>query len=207
MRNLLLLLLWGITVMANAQNLPNNNDIHTWKAPYQLIIPDGWTTERFCIPIDFAPQIPYKGVEELRFAPGWGKRTSADYWSYAYVWWLEGTPKIDAAILQENLKFYYSGLVERNRTTRNNVPGKAIPTEVIIKQEKPTPEGTESYSGSIKMLDYISQFPITLNCLIYINKCKQQKHTAIIVEISPKKNDHIIWQKLHSIQRNFICSK
>ena len=168
MRNLLLLLLWGISLIASGQNLPNKADIHTWKPPYHLIIPDGWTTERFSIPIDFAPQIPYKGIEELRFAPGWGKRTSPDYWSYAYVWWLEGSPKITTASLQENLKAYYSGLVERNRTTRNNVPRKAIPTEVLIKQNKTIPDGIENYSGTITMLDYMSQFPITVNCLIHI---------------------------------------
>jgi len=40
-----------------------------WKAPYSLGL-DGWGIERFSIPIDFAPKIPYKGVEDVRFTVG-----------------------------------------------------------------------------------------------------------------------------------------
>ena len=36
------------------------------KAPYNLGFPKDWGVERFLIPIAFAPQIPYKGVEDIR---------------------------------------------------------------------------------------------------------------------------------------------
>jgi hypothetical protein len=59
-------------------------DSHTWKPPYRFDIPKGWGVERFPIPIEFAPQVNYKGVEDVRFAPGWGDKTSEQYWSYTF---------------------------------------------------------------------------------------------------------------------------
>lgn len=184
MKTILIASLCLISLYLPGQSLPGKVDLNTWKPPYTLIMPTGWTSERFPIPIDFAPQIPYKGVEELRFAPGWGKRSSADYWSYTYVWWIEGSPTITATDLQDNLKAYYAGLVGRNSTSRNGLPSKVVPTTTLIKKVKTV--GDEAvYSGTIKMLDYIGQAPITLNCLIHIKSYKEQKHTAVFVEISP----------------------
>lgn len=205
MKTLLSALLCLVVLTVAGQNLPNKIDLHTWKPPYSLMMPTGWTSERFPIPIEFAPQIPYKGVEELRFAPGWGKRSSSDYWSYAYVWWIEGSPTITAAKLQDYLKAYYSGLVAQNNTSRNGLPAKVVPTTASIKKVKTT--GNEAvFSGAIIMLDYMGQSPITLNCLVHIKTCQEQKHTAVFVEISPKPADHVIWKTLHTIQQNFACS-
>ena len=39
---------------------------------FVLPAPDGWGKETISFPIDFAPDIPYVGTEELRFTPGWG---------------------------------------------------------------------------------------------------------------------------------------
>lgn len=44
-----------------------------WNPPYKLSL-DGWGIERFPIPINFAPEIPYKGVEDVqRTALVWAK--------------------------------------------------------------------------------------------------------------------------------------
>ena len=74
-----------------------------WEPPYSLDFPIGWGIERFLIPISFAPKIPYKGVEDIRFTPGWGKAESADYWSYVFLWYLDGQQKITAKIVENNL--------------------------------------------------------------------------------------------------------
>ncbi len=63
------------------------------EAPYHLSIPKDWTIERFLITISFAPQISYKGVEDIRFTPGWGKVDSDEYWTYAFLWYLDAHPK------------------------------------------------------------------------------------------------------------------
>src|SRR4051794_9456116 len=59
---------------------------------FTLPLPPGFRTETIPFPLGFAPDLPYRGVEELRFAPGMFQPGAPDFWSYAFVWWLEGNP-------------------------------------------------------------------------------------------------------------------
>ncbi len=40
-----------------------------------LPTPEGWQTETIPFPLEFAPEIKYEGLEELRFAPGMVSRS------------------------------------------------------------------------------------------------------------------------------------
>src|SRR4051812_34402967 len=100
-----------------------------WQAPYHLDTPNGWDVERFLIPISFAPAIHYKGVEDIRFTPGWAKKTSNEYWSYTFLWYLDGEQKFTAAIIEKNLTAYYTGLFAVN--TPDTV--KSVPVKASIK--------------------------------------------------------------------------
>jgi hypothetical protein len=189
------------------KNSLNIFDPNTWTPPYDLVVPNGWGVERFPLPPDFAPQMNYKGIEDLRFAPGWGDSTSVEYWSYSYLWWLDGNPKIDATSLQVNLKAYYSGLVGRNITRRKIPANKVVPTQVTIKKIKAAEGDVETYSGSIQMLDYMTQQRIVLNTLIHVRHCELQKHTPVFVEISPKPFAHSIWKQFYKIIERFQCDQ
>ncbi|MEM6686976.1 MAG: hypothetical protein AAF617_14435, partial [Bacteroidota bacterium] len=35
---------------------------------------DSWRTEMIPMPLSFAPQIPLKGMEEVRFSKGWAQK-------------------------------------------------------------------------------------------------------------------------------------
>jgi hypothetical protein len=182
-------------------------DANTWIPPYNLAIPNRWNVERFPLPPDFAPQITFKGVEDLRFTPGWEDTTSEQHWSYAYLWWLEGNPKIDEGTLRENLNAYYSGLVSRNISRRNIPTNKIVPTNTVIKKIKTSSNDIATYRGTISMLDYIAQRPITLNCLVHVKSCKTQNHTVVFFEISPKPAGHLIWKEFDNIEEMFNCRK
>ena len=182
-------------------------DANTWAASYNLIIPENWGTEHFSLPPEFAAKVSFKGVEDLRFTPGWGDSTSAEYWSYAYLWWLDGTSQIDAITLQENLKTYYSGLVGSNIIIRNIPSNKLVPVNTSIKKIKTAANDLETYSGTINMLDYMTQRPITLNCLVHLKNCNKQNHAAIFFEISPQPFGHIIWTEFKKIEESFDCRK
>ncbi|MEP7373050.1 MAG: hypothetical protein ABI675_06630 [Chitinophagaceae bacterium] len=180
-------------------------DPNTWVAPYRLIIPAGWTTEHFSLPPGFAPQLTYKGVEDIRFAPGWGDSKSDEHWSYCFLWWLEGSPKIDAAILQVNLKAYYEGLVSGNIA---DVPAnKLIPISALVKKIMTATGDTETFNATISMLDYHTRQPMVLNCLIHVKECNTQKHTVLYFEASPKTLTHPVWKKMHLIGDSFECEK
>jgi hypothetical protein len=114
MNKILLAILTVFCATAYAQETNNEFDGHTWQAPYTLPTPKDWGVERFLVPPSFAPTITYKGVEDIRFAPGWAKSGSDEYWSYAFLWYLEGKSVVTAASLEKDLKAYYTGLIEVN---------------------------------------------------------------------------------------------
>jgi hypothetical protein len=176
---------------------------HTWKAPYELPIPKGWTIERFLIPINFAPQIPYKGVEDIRFTPGWSKVTSKEYWSYAFLWYLDGEVKMNATTLTNNLKTYYTGLVKINGS---NIM-KIIPVVASFKETKKVEGDLQTYTGTIRMTDYMTQMPITLNCKAHLKACPGENKTFIFYELSPQALSHKVWQSLDKLWLDFKCKK
>ncbi|MEO7562038.1 MAG: hypothetical protein ABIT07_05545, partial [Ferruginibacter sp.] len=104
MKILIISLLYLTALSSFGQNPTGDFDGKKWNAPYTLNFPTGWDVERFLIPIEFAPQISYKGVEDIRFAPGWAKEKTAEYWTYAFLWYLDGTVKTNAKIIENNLK-------------------------------------------------------------------------------------------------------
>ncbi len=104
---------------------------------YHFDVPAGWTSEHIPFPISFAGSIPYKGVEDVRFTGGWGNPSSDEYWSYEFVWWLDGEQAMNADTLQQNMRIYYTGLVGDNITRRNIPAAKVVPVVTAYKKIKP----------------------------------------------------------------------
>jgi hypothetical protein len=75
-------------------------------------VPAGFRSEVIAFPLDFAPQLAHKGVEELRFAPGFFDPAAAGYWSYAFVWRTEDAAELDAAAVAAELTAYFRGLID-----------------------------------------------------------------------------------------------
>jgi len=181
----------------------NSFDGKKWEAPYHLDIPNGWDVERFLIPISFAPSIKYKGVEDIRFTPGWAKKTSNEYWSYAFLWYLDGEEKFTAATIEKNLTAYYTGLFKINTGDTVKVP----PAKVDIKTITAQKDDLKTYSGKVDMSDYMTKKPILLNLLIHIKTCAGQNKTFVFYEVSPQPFTESVWNSLHQLWINFNCSK
>lgn len=184
-------------------------DGHKWEAPYHLPLPEKWTFERFLIPISFAPEIAYKGVEDIRFTSGWGKKDSEEYWSYLFLWWLDGSkPETNATIIAANLKAYYSGLMKVNiDAVKSNIPPGKLIAETAFNKTDTAAGDTETYIGIVKMLDYMTQQPITLNCIVHIAACTGQNKTVIFYELSPQAFSHSVWQSFTTLRNGFKCNK
>jgi len=176
-------------------------------APYSLAIPGGWDVERFLIPISFAPQIPYNGVEDIRFMPGWGNAKSNEYWSYAFLWYLTDSPLINSRIIESNLKVYYTGLISSN-TKNSKIPAdKIIATETSFKESELYKGDLKTFEGTIYMHDYIAQKPIMLNCIVHVKTCPDSDKTFVFYEISPKPFRENVWQSLNQLWEDFDCRK
>ena len=191
------------TLSCVAQDSKKEFDGKNWKAPYKLSTPTGWDIERFLIPIEFAPQIPYIGVEDIRFTPGWGNAKSNEYWTYAFLWYLDGAPVINKNIIENNLRTYYTGLVGRNIERRKIPAGKVIPVKTFVRQVNACERDIKTFNGTIDMLDYMKQKQIALNCIIHIRPYKEKGKTIIFYEISPKSFSDSVWLPLNQLWKDF----
>ena len=168
---------------------------------YTLHTHDHWGVERFPIPIGFAPQIPYKGVEDIRFTPGWAKATSDEYWSYAFLWYLDGKIQMDTKIIERNLQQYYSGLINANGSDTLSA------IEASFKEVSKENNDLKTYLGTISLFDYMAKQPMVLNCKVHIASCTNKTKTFIFYELSPKPLYHAIWQSLDTLWADFKCKK
>jgi hypothetical protein len=175
--------------------------------PYTLSAPQGWDVERVAIPIEFAPSIPYKGVEDVRFTPGWGKSNTNEYWSYAFLWYLEGKPTMTSQIIEKNLAAYYTGLIDRNIEPRKIPKDKLFPVKVTIRKTTADQGDLETYSGTIHMLDYMEQKPMTLNCIVHVKSCPgKTNNTFMFHQISPRPLTNAVWTDLKKLWTSFDCN-
>ena len=207
MKNLIVLIFCLTLLHINAQDVKPVFDGHKWEAPYALAIPKSWTIERFLIPISFAPQISYKGVEDIRFTPGWGSVKTDEYWTYTFLWYLDGSPKTNTKIIAANLKAYYTGLIEVNRKSHKVPVEKILPVITSFKQTGADKGDLKTFTGTIEMLDYMQQKPITLNCIVHLRSCLEENKTILFYELSPKPLTHNIWLSLNQLWLDFKCKK
>ena len=177
-----------------------------WKAPYTLSFPEGWGVERFLIPIEFAPSISYKGIEDIRFTPGWANAKSEEYWSYAFLWYLDEMPVTSEATIQTHLNAYYTGLIGRNIEKRKIPKEKLFPVNTSVKEVTRESSDFKTFRGSIQMLDYMEQKPITLNCVVHVRTCTGRRNGLIFFEISPKTSNDKIWTSLDLVWKSFDCN-
>jgi len=203
----IIFLLTLLSVTACRENKKPNQDAKISVSTYTLPIPKGWTTELFMIPISFAPEIPYKGVEDLRFSGGWGNAKSSEYWSYAFLWYLDSAVEINAGIIEKNMASYYAGLIASNIEKRRIPADKIFPPKTSIEKIKTDAGDIETFQGTIYMLDYMEQKPITLNCIVHLKSCPEKNKTFLFHEISPKPFTDSVWQTLNQLNKDLTCNQ
>jgi hypothetical protein len=196
-----------MSVVAFGQNKKVEFDAKTWQPPYTLDQPKGWDVERFPIPIEFAPSIQYRGVEDIRFTPGWSKANTDEYWTYAFLWYLDDSPKMNRKTIEQNLKAYYTGLVGRNIEPRKIPADKVIPTKTSFKKITAGDNDLGTYNGTIEMLDYMEQKPMILNCVVHIKRNKEKNKTFVFYELSPKSFTDRVWLQLNNLWTAFDDKK
>src|SRR5262245_21994624 len=142
---------------------------------FQWPVPEGWRQEMIPFPLEFAPDLPYEGVEELRFSPGMFKPEQGGYWSYAFVWWLDGRPELDAAQLSSSLRRYFAGLCtsvakEKGQTidpARFSASLRAVPNS-----SRKLGHTVAAFSGSVDSYDpFATGKPIALNVEVWVWDC------------------------------------
>jgi hypothetical protein len=94
--------------------------------PQAWPVPTAWLAEEFPFPLEFAPSLPHKGVEELRFAPGMFDPNTLGYWTYAFVWRLDDAAQLTPVQLGDELTAYFRGLLIAVDGDKHRIPDPSI---------------------------------------------------------------------------------
>jgi len=174
--------------------------------PLTLPRPGGWGAETFTLPPSFATSIPYTGTEHLRFAPKWADSAAQGYWSYVFAWELQGAITPSADSLRRHLISYYNGLYIANKKVPPAGYGTMF-TQVRITVNKPWAKDNASFTGKVYTYNYLTGQQLDLLLKVHVRAAPDGKHTAILVQASPKPYSQAIWQTLQPIVDGAIFTK
>jgi hypothetical protein len=179
--------------------------------PYSIPAPAGWGKERMEFPLGFAKDLDYKGHEDLRFAPGMFKADAPDYFSYAFVMWLEGTLAFDPPTLEKDLTKYYKGLCTSVAESRKLTLDLSKIAVKVVRQEKKGRLGGEEADTFHAQIDWYDPFvtgkPMTLHVELWSRSADGKKRSCLVAIASPKEKTEPIWTALRKIQDGFTCPK
>src|SRR4029079_374814 len=164
--------------------------------------PPNWQFERFALPPEFAPNIPYKGVEELRFSPGMFVKDSAGYFTYAFVAELDNINSISQDNIKDYLFEYFKGLCSSTAKQRK----LSIDTsKIAVSIDKNASAGKDAHYNAT--LDIFGVFadgaPVSLDMEIKVMNAKAASKIYLVFIGSPLNKSDEVWATLRSIQNNF----
>ena len=171
------------------------------QAGYDFPKPKGWNTEKITFPIDFAKNIPFKGMEELRFTPGWGNSKTGEYWAYDFLWFVEGQPPIKKGDLDKYMVQYFTGLYLSNLKNKTNPPASF--TKAHFKKAHAQQNDKETYEGNISTLDFLTGQSIAFYAKVHVRYYPEVQHAAILFEISPQPYKNVVWDELDGVVNGF----
>jgi hypothetical protein len=83
------------------------------EAPRETFVFDtAWRGERIKLPPAFAPDMGFKGIEEIRFAPGMFDAKSDTFFTYVFVFAVPADQALNLEIIQKEMLTYYRGLAK-----------------------------------------------------------------------------------------------
>jgi hypothetical protein len=178
---------------------------------FQWPLPESWRQETIPFPLEFAPDLPYEGVEELRFSPGMFKPDHEGYWSYAFVWWLDGRPALDAPELTSTLRRYFAGLCTSVAKEKGQPidPAKfSVSVQAVAGPQRKLGHVVAKLAGTVDSYDpFATGKPIVLNVEVWVWDCDRSGKRAAIVLASPKPVSAPIWTSLRKRRDEFVCHK
>lgn len=175
---------------------------------YSYTAPEGWGQELILFPFAFAPEVSYKGFEDLRFAPGWGDEKSDDKWAYTILWWLDSSYSFNEKILKEDLENYYSGLTKQRAVEIKLDMAAYTPATVQVQKTKAVKGDIETYTATIAFFDpYVTKKSGNLYLKMHVKECANKSRTILLIEAAGNDFNKPVWLKLDGINENFKCEK
>lgn len=166
-------------------------------------VPADWRTETIPFPLEFAPALPYRGVEELRFPKPFLDPESEWYFSYAFVWHVAAPGPADAAALEGDLTAYFRGLaIAVGGVERADIAAHPFAAEL----EGDLAAGT--VNGRVVAFDaFKTQRPVTLQFHVRRVSCSSEQERALVFTASPRTpaDGDPVWVELERLASSFRC--
>lgn len=164
---------------------------------YFLDIDDTWQRELFQIPLDFAPSMTLKGIEDARFPKGWREKGGEQFWSYVFAWNLERSAPVTPAEMEDNLEKYFNGLMRIEERGKDAGIAESV---ARIRQDREDAVMAK-YTGGIKTLDgFFEKKIMTFNVKAEQHYCPEIGRTVVIFRFSPQDFDHAVWDILGEVK-------
>jgi len=168
-----------------------------------------WKGERLQLPTGFAPDMKWKGEEDIRFAPGMFDANADDFFTYVLVFLLNQGEDDSAKAIQREILTYYRGLskaVSKGAVTEADAEKFSVEmkkeAEVVSAPAGIDPKSVTAYSGT---LDWIEPFATKQAQTLHFeaHAWKHGERPAMFLCVSPKKRDAAIWENLRKIRSKF----
>jgi hypothetical protein len=167
------------------------------------VVPEGWRTETIPFPLEFAPSVAYRGVEELRFPKAFLTPDDDWFFSYAFVWYVAAPGPADAAALEQDLVAYFRGLaIAVGGEDRADIKAHAFAAELDGEL------GAGSVSGAVVAFDaFKTQKPVTLHFRVRGVRCSSENERALVFTASPRPPaaQDAVWAELELLGGAFRC--
>ena len=172
---------FSISLVAQNESKPKQDTL-------DLLVTDSiWGKEVFTFPIRFASGIKYEGIEEAQFPKGWSKKESPNFWSYVFVWDIEGNKVNSEKELEADLKTYFDGLMNSQNTM----------TQFSRIENSNT---KTNYIGKVSFFDNLrTKEDISLNVRVEKQYCKRTNKSMVVFRFSPKEFNHEVWNTIEKV--------
>ena len=185
-----------------------------------LDAPKGWRGEAIQLPPGFARDMSWKGVEEVRFAPGMFDAKADDFFSYVFVFYLPEAKKPDEKVLTKELLKYYRGLATAVARNKGGVDADSF--KLTVKESKKQADksadqdsepavNTESklkpdsrFVGTLSWTEpFATMKPQKLHFEIQSGPCPNRKARFLAVAVSPHPPEKAkkLWTSMRRILR------
>jgi hypothetical protein len=167
-----------------------------------------WRGERIPLPPSFATDLGWKGVEEIRFAPGMFEAESESFFSYVLVFLLEPGSDISEAGLKRELLTYYRGLSKAVMESKQRSVDTSGFTVTLAKAEKadPVPAGAADVAAFTATLEWLEPFATQKDQTLHleVHTWKHGDQLVVLSCVSPVKPDGgALWKSLRDIRAKF----
>ena len=170
----------------------------------------GWLGERILLPPGFAPDMSWKGVEEIRFAPGMFKADQPDFFSYALVFSLEPGTDLSPKAIKEQVLLYYQGLSLRVSAGKGRKvdPSKfTVDMRPAVDKSGAAPAQAKDAKAYLAVLNWVEPFATAkkqeLHLEIHAWQDAASKRCYLFFCASPQAPDAPIRKKLREIRKAF----